>query len=852
MFKITFYFFLHTFFTCYSVEQSFPPVIHLKDLSGKKCSGNDLFEEDYMKRLLALLIALSAIISFLPAYAAEPAGQQPQGVTQSTSAFTIGEIVVRDKAVPNIEDASTTTEISGEDIAARSDRSLADSLKMVPGMNVTETAKGFTGFNMRGFNHDRVAIMVDGLPILDPYYGGSNIDISTINVQNVQRVIVNRGTASALYGALGSIGSINVITKRPEKLYAEANAEYAQHNNYTINAAAGAPMGNFYAWITASVQNSDGYEVSRKLDYAERKKWFDKLVQYGLHNTTFEQIGLSAAYNYLNDTGVWNHTAYTKYNASGRFGYNFTNDIEAGLSISWYSNEQRSNTFSSSTLSSYDPNPTKTPFYNWSTYTSTDYAAGKDSNKAPFQNRSFVWDEDTRYSISPYFTADLGDLTIRANMFYIFQRNDLLGWFDQAHTTMFPPSTYYYNAGKSKVMPYSGENVHSIYQETSYGFNIMPSYKIASWNRLFAAIHWRVENHKKIESAYDDLATNVIAIHGTGEYNALEMEASYLTLALEDQMSFNTIIGRVALSAGISYDAQNFTDFEARSQANDSTMNQMVDQYIASDDNSIWGTRDSFNPVFGVVYDPIKDFLRIRASFAMKTKFPSLAVYKDITSTTVDYRVDPERIYSTNAGFELFFLNNAVSFRNDYFYTRVNNKIENIYNPDASTRIYTNIDGYVVQGIESTVQGLFQNIAGIMDIKMALSYTYTHARNYDDSYVTLGETVAETPVHQYTAQIICDFITKTRLMLWGTMIRNQVVYTMSSLPPQATNQTFTREYYSTTRLHDPIMLNIKLQQEFMGHFNVYVMCKNILDDYNADPFNPGPGRMFYFGGGARL
>ncbi|HQP49855.1 MAG TPA: hypothetical protein PKX12_14090, partial [Spirochaetota bacterium] len=61
-----------------------------------------------MKRLLALLIALSAIITFLPAYAAEPAGQQPQGVTQSTSAFTIGEIVVRDKAVPNIEDASTT------------------------------------------------------------------------------------------------------------------------------------------------------------------------------------------------------------------------------------------------------------------------------------------------------------------------------------------------------------------------------------------------------------------------------------------------------------------------------------------------------------------------------------------------------------------------------------------------------------------------------------------------------------------------------------------------------------------------------------------------------------------------
>ncbi|HPQ54875.1 MAG TPA: hypothetical protein PK253_16600, partial [Spirochaetota bacterium] len=95
-------------------------------------------------------------------------------------------------------------------------------------------------------------------------------------------------------------------------------------------------------------------------------------------------------------------------------------------------------------------------------------------------------------------------------------------------------------------------------------------------------------------------------------------------------------------------------------------------------------------------------------------------------------------------------------------------------------------------------------------------------------------------------------ITKTRLSFWGTMLRNQVVYTMSSTPPTGTTNPYTTDYYTTTRLHDPIMLNIKLQQEFMGHFNVYVMCKNILDDYNADPFNPGPGRMFYFGGGARL
>ena len=48
------------------------------------------------------------------------------------------------------------------------------------------------------------------------------------------------------------------------------------------------------------------------------------------------------------------------------------------------------------------------------------------------------------------------------------------------------------------------------------------------------------------------------------------------------------------------------------------------------------------------------------------------------------------------------------------------------------------------------------------------------------------------------------------------------------------------------------MLNVKLSQNIMENFDVYVMCKNVFDDYNADPFNPGPGRMFYIGGSARL
>jgi hypothetical protein len=70
--------------------------------------------------------------------------------------------------------------------------------------------------------------------------------------------------------------------------------------------------------------------------------------------------------------------------------------------------------------------------------------------------------------------------------------------------------------------------------------------------------------------------------------------------------------------------------------------------------------------------------------------------------------------------------------------------------------------------------------------------------------------------------------------------------------PAGNNNPYTRDFYTTAKLHNPLMVNIKVSQKVMENFELYVMCKNVFDDYNADPFSPGPGRMFYFGGNAKL
>lgn len=829
-----------------------------------------------MKKLYAAMVLAFAFVCMplfaqetgvtkTPEAAAESAKEVKKDVWESkTKAFGMGEIVVRDQAVPNIEQASTVTDISGEDIEKRGDKSLGDSLRMVPGVNVYQSAKGYEVFSIRGFDQKMAAILIDGIPVLDPYYGGNNTDISSIPVANVSHIVVNRGVASALYGALGSIGSINIVTKQPEQLTAAGKVEYGEHNNYMVSAEAGAPIGDFYAWIAASYRHSDGYEISKKLDKKERRKWFDKLVQYGLFINsdtslpyTYDEVTLAAKNNYINDTGKWNHTSYEKYTINGRVGYNITNTIETGISASYYSNVQDSNTFSSTTTISWKDT-------NWGNFPTAPAPKHKDPSftgdgkSAAFQNRAFSWPEDTRLSVSPYLKAEFGDLLLRMNVFYIAQRNNLEGWANQAETMMmFPPSVYDVTKVDSSNpdlrRPYGTDQVQSIYEETAYGFFLLPTYKIADWNKLAATIHYRFEVHEKLEKAINSaVASGVVGIHGTGEYKVQDMGSQYVTLALEDEMRFKTTAGNVFVTAGISYDAQDITQLKLRSNnfAN-GTLNQMVEAYYAKADTILWGTRDSLNPVLAVVYDPIKDFLRLRAAGAMKTKFPSLDIYKDITETT-DLTIEPERIYTTNAGFELFFLNNALSFRNDYFYTRINDKIESVYNVDKTSQTYTNIDGYVVQGVESTVQGTLERIGGIMDVTATIGYVYSYARNYDDSTVTKGKSVEEIPVHQVLCQLALNFVTKTQLMLWGNYTNNQKVYVLASNPSATSPGVYTTDVYKTIKLHNPLMLNVKLSQNIMENFDVYVMCKNVFDDYNADPFNPGPGRMFYIGGSARL
>jgi outer membrane receptor protein involved in Fe transport len=254
-----------------------------------------------------------------------------------------------------------------------------------------------------------------------------------------------------------------------------------------------------------------------------------------------------------------------------------------------------------------------------------------------------------------------------------------------------------------------------------------------------------------------------------------------------------------------------------------------------------------------LTYEPIKDFLLLRGAYAQKSKLPTMAMYANITSGSQDVGLRPEKSYNTNTGFELFFREKSISLRADYFYSRFKDKLATLYDPlRPNFKYYSNIKGEEHQGVELISSNKFKGLGRLFDIDLILSYTYLKVQNLDtraDSTINKGKKITDIPQHMATLDLRFNFITKTAFNIFGDYQVNAIKYTMRSNP---SGTTYSTSYFKEIKLHNPMIINAKLSQKIYDKYEAYVLCRNILDDYNADPFNPGPGRQFFFGLSAEL
>ena len=132
-------------------------------------------------------------------------------------------VVVAHKDERSIRDvAATVTVLSRSELNAELATSISDAFRYVPGVNYegAGTRFGAEGINIRGIGGNRVAILVDGVPLADQFDTGSfsNATRDFIDAGLVQDIEVLHGPASALYGSSAIGGVVAVRTPDPSDI----------------------------------------------------------------------------------------------------------------------------------------------------------------------------------------------------------------------------------------------------------------------------------------------------------------------------------------------------------------------------------------------------------------------------------------------------------------------------------------------------------------------------------------------------------------------------------------------------------------------------------------------------------
>lgn len=114
------------------------------------------------------------------------------------------------------------------DIEQRAANNLADLLNQVLNINITpNTSTGKSGVSLFGLDAQYFKILIDNVPVINEEGIGNNVDLTLINLDDIQQIEIVEGSMGVQYGANAISGVINIITKKSSSYKTQINA-YAQ------------------------------------------------------------------------------------------------------------------------------------------------------------------------------------------------------------------------------------------------------------------------------------------------------------------------------------------------------------------------------------------------------------------------------------------------------------------------------------------------------------------------------------------------------------------------------------------------------------------------------------------------
>tara|TARA_R110002050_G_scaffold162939_1_gene292858 strand:+ start:16472 stop:18661 length:2190 start_codon:yes stop_codon:yes gene_type:complete len=197
------------------------------------------------------------------------------------------------------------TLISKEKIEALNAVSLDQVLNRELNMNISQDGVLGSSISIQGLSGENVKILVDGVPMVGRLNG--SIDLSQINLNDIERIEVVEGPLSVSYGSNALAGTINLITKKGSAKPLSASAKYYTENigTHNINTRFGFSKGKHFGAVTFTRNYFDGWNIGDPVfgnpesiaDSSRVKLWKPRTQNLG---------GLKYGYNLKNGSILYN------------------------------------------------------------------------------------------------------------------------------------------------------------------------------------------------------------------------------------------------------------------------------------------------------------------------------------------------------------------------------------------------------------------------------------------------------------------------------------------------------------------------------------------------------------------
>ncbi|MDD2781441.1 TonB-dependent receptor [Sulfuricurvum sp.] len=176
-------------------------------------------------------------------------------------------VISASKVQESIKKTSASVTIIDEDMIDKMGaNTLLDVLRVVPGLGVSQSNVYVDKISVRGIEtwfSEKVLILLDGHSLnSDLLNGGASNTYANFPVEQIKRVEIIRGPASALYGENAFTALINIITKEAQDVNGvQISTKVGSYNTAIANLLVGKTYENFDIAANINYRDSDGYSA---------------------------------------------------------------------------------------------------------------------------------------------------------------------------------------------------------------------------------------------------------------------------------------------------------------------------------------------------------------------------------------------------------------------------------------------------------------------------------------------------------------------------------------------------------------------------------------------------------------